>query len=82
VIHGHGHRAHYHELATRDGLLPVVAVPSASALGLYGADVACYNRYTVARDEQGWQLQIQVRRYNIADNRFADSDAIGVALAR
>lgn len=82
VIHGHGHRAHYQELETRDGKLPVVAVPSASALGLHGADVACYNHYSVSRNAQGWQLDIQVRRYDVAENAFSAAELIEVPLAR
>lgn len=82
VVHGHGHRAHYNELQTCDGTLPVVAVPSASALGLHGADVACYNRYKVSRNKAGWQLDIQVRRYHVADNAFTAGESIEVALAR
>lgn len=82
VIHGHGHRAHYSELETRDGLLPVVAVPSASALGLHGADLAAYNRYRVVRNEQGWQLDIQIRRYDVIDNTFSAGELIEVPLAR
>ncbi len=53
VLHGHGHRAHYSELHTRHGSLPVIAVPSASALGLHGADIAHYNRYEVQRSDRG-----------------------------
>ncbi|MFK7974688.1 MAG: metallophosphoesterase [Halioglobus sp.] len=82
VIHGHGHRAHYSELDTRDGKLPVIAVPSASALGLHGADVACYNHYAVTKNAKGWQLDIQVRRYDIADNAFTAAEVIEVHLAR
>lgn len=63
VLHGHGHRAHASELQTRDGRVPVIAVPSASALGLHGADIAHYNLYEVERQAGGWQLRIATRRY-------------------
>ena len=63
VLHGHGHRAHYSELQTHDGTLPVIAVPSASALGLHGADIAHYNRYQLERNQRGWQISIDSRRY-------------------
>jgi 3',5'-cyclic AMP phosphodiesterase CpdA len=63
VLHGHGHRAHYSELHTRHGIAPVIAVPSASAKGLHGADIAHYNRYRVQRRDAGWEVSIDSRRY-------------------
>ncbi len=62
VLHGHGHRARRDQLPGRDGDIPVVAVPSASAMGLYGADMAAYNRYRVERGDKGWQLNVAYRR--------------------
>jgi 3',5'-cyclic AMP phosphodiesterase CpdA len=74
VLHGHGHRAHYHELQTRKGNLPVIAVPSASALGLHGADIAAYNRYEVQRSDAGWTVRIDVRRYNAGSACFTEAE--------
>lgn len=82
VIHGHGHRAHYHELQTQAGILPVIAVPSASALGLHGADVACYNQYEVNKTQDGWALDVRVRSYQLEQNAFTQGDNITVALQR
>jgi 3',5'-cyclic AMP phosphodiesterase CpdA len=75
VLHGHGHRAHFSELPTRYGSLPVVAVPSASALGLHGADVAHYNHYRVERADRGWQLRIDTRRYQRASGQFGEGES-------
>lgn len=74
VLHGHGHRAHYNELATRHGNLPIIAVPSASALGLHGADIAHYNRYEVQRSDEGWQVRIEVRRYDAGSGTFTEGE--------
>jgi 3',5'-cyclic AMP phosphodiesterase CpdA len=74
VLHGHGHRAHYSELHTRHGSLPVIAVPSASALGLHGADIAHYNRYRVERADDGWRVRIEARRYEAGSGRFTEGD--------
>ncbi|NND66158.1 MAG: metallophosphoesterase [Halioglobus sp.] len=82
VLHGHGHRAHRHTLATRDGEATVIAVPSASALGLHGADVASYNRYAVTRSTKGWQLRISARRYDRGLGVFVAGETREVALAR
>ncbi len=82
VLHGHGHRRHRNELPTRAGNAPVIAVPSASALGLHGKDVAGYNCYTVAADAQGWTLTIEERRYNSGTRAFAAGARDQVALTR
>ena len=71
ILHGHGHRAQQHDLETPDGKVLVAAVPSASALGLHGADIAAYNRYAVSNGTEGWLLDIQQRRYQPEQDTFA-----------
>lgn len=70
VLHGHGHKAHYRELETCHGRVPVVSVSSASAAGLHGTEVAHYNCYAVVRTENGWALDIESRGYDSTLNRF------------
>ena len=70
MLHGHGHRAREHWLDSRDGRIPVLAVPSASAMGLHGADVAAYNNYRVAPTEHGWELGVETRRYDPDSGAF------------
>jgi len=82
ILHGHGHRAHYNELSTRDGVAPVIAVPSASALGLHGADVARYNCYSVERNDSGWQLDIMPRCYRPITDEFIPGEGKTVLLKR
>ncbi len=82
VLHGHGHRTHHSTLASRSGDLPVIALPSASALGLHGADIAHYNRYTVARDASGWELGIETRTYDRASGACRDGGSQVLKLAR
>ena len=75
VLHGHGHRAHFNELHSRVGTVPVIAVPSASALGLHGAEIAQYNRYEVERNDAGWELRIDARRYQADSDEFVAGDS-------
>jgi len=82
ALHGHGHRAHYNELQTASGVLPVISVPSASALGLHGADVAAYNTYEVSRSENGWLLGINSRTYSPDNGEFSAGDSRSLALTR
>lgn len=70
VLHGHGHRAHIHSIEGPRGEIPVVAVPSASALGLHGADRAAYNHYELRSSQTNWQLDIQARRYCDDSEKF------------
>ena len=82
VLHGHGHRAREHWLDSRDGAVPVLAVPSASAMGLHGADVAAYNTYRVAPAAQGWELRVESRRYDPGSGAFEAAGGKTLALAR
>ncbi len=70
VLHGHGHHAQQHQLETRTGSVLVIAVPSASALGLHGADIAEYNCYSVTETGNGWKLDIERRRYQPRQQQF------------
>ncbi|MDJ0877019.1 MAG: metallophosphoesterase [Halieaceae bacterium] len=82
VLHGHGHRARLDHLPGADGEVPVFAVPSASARGLYGADVAAYNRYRVERQEGGWRLTVEQRRLDDAGEQFEVAGAQVLTLPR
>ena len=82
VLHGHGHRARQETLESRCGAVPVIAVPSASALGLHGADVAAYNCYEVEGGDEEWRLQVAARRYNRESGRFEAGDTVGWNLRR
>ena len=82
VLHGHGHRAHFNELPSRIGTVPVIAVPSASALGLHGADTAQYNRYAVERNDKGWELQINTRSYQAGTGEFSEGGSRTLQLNR
>ncbi len=82
VLHGHGHRAHRNTLDTRDGELQVIAVPSASALGLHGADTAAYNCYAVSEQEGGWQLEIACRQYDRESGTFLEAGQSSLDIKR
>ncbi len=82
VLHGHGHRARLDQLPGRDGDIPVIAVPSASAMGLYGADVAAYNRYRVERDDRGWQVTVERRQLSADRKGFEPVGEDRLALPR
>ena len=82
VLHGHGHRAHRRKFESRQGMVPVVAVPSASAMGLHGADIAHYNRYAVTRTAGGWTLDLECRGYDPAVDGFVTDGRQSLQLVR
>ena len=82
VLNGHGHRSHYDELKTTHGKAPLIAIPSASALGLHGANVASYNCYGVERTEKGWRLEVNSRDYQPEGGDFAAGESRSLELDR
>ena len=62
ILHGHGHRSLDLVMDSHDGEIPVLAVPSASALGRH-SEPAAYNRFWLEKVEDGWQLDIERRSY-------------------
>lgn len=71
VLHGHGHRARHYAIESHQGEIPVLSVPSASALGLYGADVARYNHFQIKQRERGWQVKVDSWGYQVEDSSVA-----------
>ncbi len=75
VLHGHTHRTHVDAVPGPDGPIPVVGVPSSSAIGRRGPDRrARYHVYRIASqgDDAGApRLSCQVRGFDAATGRFA-----------
>jgi len=60
----------------------VIAVPSASALGLHGGNVAGYNCYSVEHCDGGWRLAIESRDYLRTSGEFTAGESRSVILPR
>lgn len=82
VLHGHGHRAHRDEVTTADGTALVIAVPSASSVGLHGGRAASYNCYRVERETAGWRVEINGRQYLPHRGEFAAGEQLALTLER
>lgn len=61
VVHGHCHRPHFAHLPGPRGAVPVVGVPSASALPAADGRHARWHLFRVARTNQGWRLSMTAR---------------------
>jgi len=70
VLHGHAHRTSMHQLSTPAGRVPVIGVPSASALGRTAGRGSRYHLYHVRRDDRGWDLRIAVRAYPFNEESY------------
>lgn len=82
ILHGHTHRACRGELATPVGTIPVIGVPSASAIGHKAGHRAQYFVYRVTPSAAGWELNVSVRGYSSAEDRFIAEGDIPLAVAR
>lgn len=71
VLHGHNHRDMSATLQTRDGLAHIYGVPSASAAHGGHRPAAQYNLYRIARSEEGWKCEIEIRGYDNATGTFS-----------
>ncbi len=74
VLHGHAHKTDRCKLKSPDGHVPVIGVPSASALGRTPQRRARYFTYHITPQGSGWHLRLAVRVYSPDENRFIAED--------
>lgn len=82
VLHGHTHRNCRAELATPLGVIPVMGVPSTSAIGHKPGHRAQYYLYRVTPSAHGWDLHVSIRGYSSAEDRFVAEGEIPLAVER
>lgn len=70
VLHGHTHYASRMELAGPHGRIPVIGIPSASAMGHKPGRRAQYYLYRVAATARGWSVAVSIRGYSVPDSCF------------
>jgi len=70
VLHGHAHIASCSFLETPAGCIPVVGVPSASAIGRTPDRRSEYNLYHIVHNDRGWQIKFKRCRYSFSENKF------------
>lgn len=77
ILHGHGHEGGQHTVDGPDGLsIPVLAAPSASAVGDHSREQAGYLRISISRPAgaQPWQIDVDLRRYDREHHCFRRQD--------
>ncbi len=80
VLHGHTHVSGLGRLATANGPIPVIGVPSASALAAGHKDASRYHLYRISRNADTWQLDVDVRGLNAAQNAFEDQGSMAMTI--
>ena len=70
VLHGHTHVSGLGRMATPMGPIPVIGVPSASALAAGHKDAARYHLYRIEKRADSWALEVEVRGLNAAADGF------------
>jgi len=72
ILHGHAHDSSQASLETPRGAIPVLGVPSASALGLKVGRRAQYHLYRFYRASQGWCVEMAARAYEPGRHCFVE----------
>jgi 3',5'-cyclic AMP phosphodiesterase CpdA len=70
VLHGHTHRILRRSLQTPAGKLPVVGVPSISALSRKPERRARYHIYRITPVNAGWNVRLEIRVYSPENDCF------------
>jgi 3',5'-cyclic AMP phosphodiesterase CpdA len=73
VLHGHDHTFGHETVEGRDGPVPVLGIPSASAAASGRKPLAHYQLYSIAKAGKGWDVEVMVRGYDPASGRFAET---------
>lgn len=70
VLHGHTHVSGLGRIMTKAGPVPVIGVPSASAIRAGHKDPARYHLYTIARQSDSWSLEVEIRGFDASGDGF------------
>jgi 3',5'-cyclic AMP phosphodiesterase CpdA len=82
IVHGHDHIFRFAELPGRDGAVPVVGVPSASAVESRRRPQSQYHLFAVAASASGWSVTLRQRRFDEIAGRFTEAGKRSFTLPR
>lgn len=74
VLHGHGHKFAESFIQSGARRIPVVGIPSASAIGQGPGRRAQYHLYEVLRTGEGWRVDVSMREFDLAGKCFRICD--------
>jgi 3',5'-cyclic AMP phosphodiesterase CpdA len=70
ILHGHAHRTLQNSLPSPNGNIPVIGVPSISALGRTPERRARYYIYRITPVGNAWDVRVQIRIYSPEEDCF------------
>lgn len=80
VIHGHTHVSGLARATTPAGTIPVIGVPSASAIAAGHKDPARYHLYRIERTADSWSLDVEIRGLNAAADGFERQGSMALTI--
>ena len=80
VLHGHTHVSGLGRIPTAQGPIPVIGVPSASAVAAGHKDASRYHLYRITRAADGWHLAIDIRGLNAAESAFEGQGSMALTI--
>ncbi len=78
ILHGHDHNFSSTRIATPNGTVPVIGVPSASAAFEHGKPQAHYNLYRIEEGPSGWQIKVTTRAFDPQSRRFNEDQSYAI----
>lgn len=78
ILHGHMHMASL----GRIGAIPVIGVPSASAVQKGHKDAAAYNLYRIAENAAEWKISVEIRGLNPEATRVVATGSYALTIPR
>ncbi|MBK8157806.1 MAG: metallophosphoesterase [Rhodospirillaceae bacterium] len=80
VLHGHTHVSGLGRIPTKQGPIPVIGVPSASAIAAGHKDPSRYHLYRIRRLTDSWQLDIDIRGLNPQQDAFEPQGSMALTI--
>lgn len=81
ILHGHRHRSSRRQLSLGGKEIPVLGLPSVSAMGWYG-ETALYNRLEVQTGEIEWRLVVESRQFDRETGEFSAGEKCSYTIPR
>ncbi|MBI2253845.1 MAG: metallophosphoesterase [Proteobacteria bacterium] len=80
ILHGHTHVSGLGRIQTSKGPIPVIGVPSASAVAAGHKDASRYHLYRISRNGDGWLLEIDIRGLNATQDGFEAQGSMAMSI--
>lgn len=80
VLHGHTHVSGLGRIPSPWGPIPVIGVPSASAVAAGHKDPSRYHLYRISREADSWRLEVEIRGLNTVQDAFERQGSMALVI--